>query len=225
MADIIVAGNTSGAITISAPLVAGSGTLTLPVATDTLIGKATTDTLTNKTLVAPALGTPASGNLANCTGIPAASGSVIQVKTSTFDGYVSAAVTGTVPTTITFGYQIFSLSFTPVSATSTILVQTSTVSICEPTNVTNLFWIALWDGSTFIAANSGTALYTSFAGFLNAGYYTLNNSYASGSTSARTIQVRVGSIDAGTIQINGNASGSLTGSSARIQMTVWEIAA
>ena len=58
MADIIVAGNTSGAITISAPLVAGSGTLTLPVATDTLVGKATTDTLTNKTLTSPAITTP-----------------------------------------------------------------------------------------------------------------------------------------------------------------------
>ena len=55
MADIIVAGNTSGAITISAPLVAGSGTLTLPTGTDTLVGKATTDTLTNKTLTSPTI--------------------------------------------------------------------------------------------------------------------------------------------------------------------------
>ena len=55
MADIIVAGNTSGAITISAPLVAGSGTLTLPTGTDTLVGKATTDTLTNKTLTSPVI--------------------------------------------------------------------------------------------------------------------------------------------------------------------------
>ncbi len=61
MADIIVAGNTSGAITISAPLVAGSGVLTLPTGTDTLIGKATTDTLTNKTLTSPILTSPALG--------------------------------------------------------------------------------------------------------------------------------------------------------------------
>ncbi len=37
-----------------------------------LVGRDTTDTLTNKTLVAPALGTPASGVLTNCTGLPLA---------------------------------------------------------------------------------------------------------------------------------------------------------
>ena len=55
MADIIVAGNTSGSITLSAPAVSGSSVLTLPVATDTLVGKATTDTLTNKTLTTPTI--------------------------------------------------------------------------------------------------------------------------------------------------------------------------
>ena len=74
MSSIVVSGDTSGAITISAPAVAGTPTLTLPTTTDTLVGKATTDTLTNKTLTSPtlttpALGTPASGILTSCTGI------------------------------------------------------------------------------------------------------------------------------------------------------------
>lgn len=45
----ILAGSTSGSTIVNAAAVAGATTLTLPSATDTLIGKATTDTLTNKT--------------------------------------------------------------------------------------------------------------------------------------------------------------------------------
>jgi hypothetical protein len=65
-------GSTSGLTYLQATAVAGSTTLTLPAATDTLVGKATTDTLTNKTLTSPTLttpvlGTPSSGDLTNCT--------------------------------------------------------------------------------------------------------------------------------------------------------------
>lgn len=45
----ILAGSTSGSTIVNAAAVAGSTTLTLPSATDTLVGKATTDILTNKT--------------------------------------------------------------------------------------------------------------------------------------------------------------------------------
>jgi trimeric autotransporter adhesin len=65
-------GGTSGTTLLQATAVAGATTLTLPAAIDTLVGKATTDTLTNKTLTSPilttpALGTPDSGDLTNCT--------------------------------------------------------------------------------------------------------------------------------------------------------------
>lgn len=59
----------------------GSQTLNLPATatSDTLVGRASTDTLTNKTLTSPTLttpvlGTPSSGTLTNCTGLPVAGG-------------------------------------------------------------------------------------------------------------------------------------------------------
>ena len=86
MASVVISGDTSGAITVSAPAVAGTNTLTLPAVTDTLTGIAATQTLTNKTLTSPtlttpALGTPASGVMTNVTGI-------------NYDGYKNRIING-----------------------------------------------------------------------------------------------------------------------------------
>jgi hypothetical protein len=52
-------GSTSGTTTVQATAVAGTNTLTLPpTSNDTLVGRATTDTLTNKTLTSPTINTP-----------------------------------------------------------------------------------------------------------------------------------------------------------------------
>ena len=56
VASFAFSGSTSGTTTVQATAIAGTNTLTLPATSnDTLVGKATTDTLTNKTLTSPTI--------------------------------------------------------------------------------------------------------------------------------------------------------------------------
>jgi hypothetical protein len=75
--SIVFEGTTADAFetTLTAGDPTADRTITLPNATDTLVGKATTDTLTNKTLTSPVLttpdlGTPTALTLTNATGLP-----------------------------------------------------------------------------------------------------------------------------------------------------------
>ena len=107
VASLGFSGSTSGTTTVQATAVAGTNTLTLPATTsDTLVGKATTDTLTNKTLTTPTINS-AKINLAfnaqtGTTYTLVASDSSKLVTTSN-----AAAVTVTIPPAIfTAGEQI-----------------------------------------------------------------------------------------------------------------------
>lgn len=55
MGQIVFQATLGGQVAVAGPNTASSYTLTLPAATDTLVGKATTDTLTNKTLTSPTI--------------------------------------------------------------------------------------------------------------------------------------------------------------------------
>lgn len=89
-------------------------TVTVPNATTTLVGTDNTQTLSNKTLVAPALGTPASGVLTNCTN-------------STISGTAQSTASGTVFdfTGLPTGVKRVTISFSNVSLSGTddVLVQ------------------------------------------------------------------------------------------------------
>lgn len=225
MSSVVIAGNTSGSITISAPDVSGSNTLTLPVATDTLVGKATTDTLTNKTLVAPALGTPASGVLTNCTGVARAAlpaGSVLQVVNfqtgAVATGTTTIPLDNTIPQ-ITEGTQFLSLAITPISATSKLLFN---IIVTGSPAVADYIATALFQGATanaiaatnqYTGANGGTAF-----GILN--YF-----MTSGTTSSTTFTVRAGTRNAGTVTINGGGGVGYYGGVMYSSITITEIAA
>lgn len=80
--SIILNGTSSGATTLQAGAAAGATTLTLPIATDTLVGKATTDTFTNKTY-----DTAGTGNSFSINGLAATAntgtGSVVRATSPT----------------------------------------------------------------------------------------------------------------------------------------------
>ena len=108
MASVIVAGDTSGSCTLQAPAVSGSSVLTLPVATDTLVGKATTDTLTNKSIAATQLtGTISAARLPT--------GCVLQVVQSTNTATSNISSSSLVTTSLTG-------TITPTASSSKILV-------------------------------------------------------------------------------------------------------
>jgi len=111
MSSIVIAGDTSGSVTLQAPAVSGSSVLTLPAVTDTVAGIAATQTLTNKSIVATQLtGTIAAARL------PA--GSVLQVVQGT---------SGAQATTTSGNWDSTGLtaSITPTSSSSKILVLVS----------------------------------------------------------------------------------------------------
>lgn len=77
--DLVLLGSTSGTTTLNSGATAGTSVLTLPVATDTLVGKATTDTLTNKTF-----DTAGTGNVFKINGVQVTTSPVITVKRQVF---------------------------------------------------------------------------------------------------------------------------------------------
>jgi len=219
MSSVIIAGDTSGSVTVSAPAVSGTSVLTLPVATDTLIGKATTDTLTNKSIAVTQLtGTLAVANggtgttsttfvnlATNVTGtLPVANGGTgVTTKTGT-----GAVVLGTSPTLTTPTFD--SASLATVSGTAPLYMcrawvnfnGTGTVAIRASGNVSSItdngtgnytvsFTTAMSDANYCALATSGNSS-SNVSGIVNS-----SNRSAGGCQ----IYPTVGSVDAASVDM------------------------
>ena len=90
-------GATSGSVTLTAPAVAGTNTLTLPAVTDTLVGLAATQTLTNKS-VALAAGTTsvAPFNLTSGTNLTTATAGAVEYDGTVFYATPTASQRGVI---------------------------------------------------------------------------------------------------------------------------------
>ena len=180
MADIIVAGNTSGSITLSAPAVSGSSVLTLPVATDTLVGKATTDTLTNKSIAATQLTgqlplTQLTNKIQPITASVASSALTVTLNPTVLDFRASPITSGTV-TTITVASAI-SVVIPSTSTMGTVSAVQSRIVVIAINNAgtvelaaVNISGGSVLDETTLInttaaaaAGNSATAYYSTTA--------------------------------------------------------------
>ena len=189
----------------------------------TVFGVNGSSAITGATLVAPALGTPASGVLTNCTGVVSGAlpaGSVLQVVNSQTGAVATTTTTipfdDTIPQ-ITEGAQFLSLAITPISATSKLLFQ---IVLMVSTSGANNVGVALFQGAT----TSAIAATLTFPSTGNNNTCALNYFMTSGTTSSTTFTVRAGP-GAGTLTVNGNTSARLFGGVMYSSITITEIAA
>ena len=192
-------GSTSGTTTVIATATAGTTTLTLPAATDTLVGRATTDTLTNKTLTSPTLttpvlGTPTSGNFSTGTFTwptfnQSTTGSAATLTTSR--NINGVAFNGSADITVTAAAGTLSGSTLASGVTASSLTSVGTIAT------------GVWNGTAITGQYGGTGVNNSGKTITLGGNLTTSGAHATTLTTTGTTTVTLPT--SGTLAINGPA--------------------
>lgn len=178
--DLVLSGSSSGTTSLQASAVA-SGVLTLPAATDQLVGRATTDTLTNKSISGSQINSGLITGTVGGTGVNNGASLISIGGNLTFTGGFTFTGTLTNNTAVTF----------PVSGT---LATTSAANVASVSNS---------DGTLTISPNTGSVVASLALGHANnwtaAQTFNTGSLKFSGSTSGTT-----------TLNASASASGTLT---------------
>lgn len=127
-------GATSGNITVAVPAIAGANAWILPAATDTLVGQATTDTLSNKTLASPII-------TGNAKFTAAGDGLLFKRGTNATFGIVTLSAAGTAliySTKITTSSAIFLAPMNTSGTAGSVYISTSTNLVSATVASTNV---------------------------------------------------------------------------------------
>ncbi len=152
----------------------------------------------------------------------AGGGKLLQIKYGTKDGVTSTTSSGN-SNSITAGVQLININFTPVSATSKLLLQSSSVCVHEwGSNQGDHYWTSVWNGTTHVGGNESSPDDSLWNNTWGVAWNVIHHVGDSGNTNARDIQLRAGGNGSATKYINGGVTYNQTGIRARIGFTVME---
>jgi hypothetical protein len=168
MSSVVISGDTSGTVTLAAPAVAGSTTLTLPSTSGTVLTTATGQTLTSPILITPDLGTPTNLVGTNISGTSNSFNAGLGVNQT----WQSVTRTSGTPYTNSTGKPIvllrsFTVTTTNVAASSTISINSGTAmtfvyvfsSVGNPSPTGN---IIIPSGATYVVTDTNASSVVSF---------------------------------------------------------------